>query len=401
VSSPFLALRVRNFRLYFFGQITSNIGTWFQSITQAMLIMELTGSGKALGVLSALQFTPMLILGMYGGVMADRLKPRTLLSITAALAAVFALTLAVVTAMQAITVWWVWSLAFCLGCVQAFDRPMAQAFLYEMVGPDQLTSAVALNSITQSCARMIGPALGGLAYAAFGSAVCFTINGLSFFFVIASLLFMRNSELWQRAKERHSAVTQLREGLRYVWQNPNLCTPLIANALIGCLAFNFMILLAAMTRFVYQGDANALGMAHGLNAVGAVLGSLLIARIRTPTRKHLTIACFTMAFAIAVYAAVPTLILFLIWAPFFGFCIGAYQTTMQTSVQRATEPRMMGRVASLLTLGHMGTTPIGGLLIGWLIDVWSPRAAMALGAIASLTGGAIVWAAQRRTLTSS
>ena len=137
-------------------------------------------------------------------------------------------------------------------------------------------------------------------------------------------------------------------------------------------------------------------MAHALNAVGAVLGSLLIARIRLPTRKHLTIACFTMAIAIAINAAAPTLMLFLVWAPCFGFCIGAYQTTMQASVQRATDPAMMGRVASLLTLGLMGTTPIGGLIIGWMIDAWSPRAAMSLGAIASLVGGLIVWAAQRK-----
>lgn len=130
MSSPFFALQVRNFRLYFLGQITSNIGTWFQSIAQAMLVMELTDSGKALGVLSAVQFTPMLLFSMYGGVLADRLKPRVLLSITAALAALFALTLASVTALHVINVWWVWSLAFCLGCVQAFDRPMAQAFLY-------------------------------------------------------------------------------------------------------------------------------------------------------------------------------------------------------------------------------------------------------------------------------
>lgn len=396
MSSPFLALQTRNFRLYFFGQITSNIGTWFQSIAQAMLIMELTDSGKALGILAALQFTPILLLGLHGGIMADRLRPRLLLSITAAVAAVLALLLATVTALHIVNEWWVWSLAFCLGCVQAFDRPMAQAFLYEMVGPDQLSSAVALNSITQSSARMIGPALGGAAYAVLGSAACFTVNGLSFLFVIASLLLMRSSELWSRAKVHHDVLTQLREGLRYVWDNPNLRTPLIANALIGCLAFNFMILIAAMTRFVFKGDASALGMAHALNAVGAVLGSLLIARIRIPTRKHLTIACFTMAIAIAINAAAPSLTLFLVWAPCFGFCIGAYQTTMQASVQRATDPAMMGRVASLLTLGLMGTTPIGGLIVGWMIDAWSPRAAMALGAIASFIGGSIVWAAHRK-----
>jgi predicted MFS family arabinose efflux permease len=390
VSSPFNALRVRNFRLYFIGQITSNIGTWFQTIAQAMLVLELTDSGKALGILTALQFTPMLLLGMYGGVMADRLKPRVLLTVTAVIASLLAFTLAIVSALDAITIWWVWSMAFALGCVQAFDRPMSQAFLYEMVGPDDLPNAVALNSITQSSARMIGPALGGMVYALFGSAVCFTVTGLTFFCVITAIAAMRGSELWHRVTEHHDVLTQLREGLRYAWRNPSLRTPLIANALIGCFAFNFMILLAAMTQFVFKADATALGWAHALNAVGAVMGSLLIATIRKPTRKHLAIACFVMTIAIGINAASPTLAFFLIWAPIFGFSIGAYQTTIQSSVQGATEPRMMGRVASLITLGLMGTTPIGGLIIGWMIDAWSARVAMATGAVACFIGGIIV-----------
>lgn len=395
MSSPFRALRVRNFRLYFIGQITSNIGTWFQTIAQAMLVLELTDSGQALGILTALQFTPMLLLGMYGGVLADRLKPRVLLTITAASASLLALTLATVSMLDALTIWWVWGMAFTLGCIQAFDRPMAQAFLYEMVGPDYLPNAVALNSITQSSARMIGPALGGMVYALYGPAVCFTVSGLTFFCVIAAIAWMRGSELWQRITEHRNAIAQLREGLRYAWHHPELRAPLIANALIGCFAFNFMILLAAMTKFVFQADATALGWAHALNAVGAVLGSLLIATLRKLTRTHLVWVCVAMTVAIGINAASPTLAFFLIWAPVFGFSIGAYQTTIQSSVQSATDPKMMGRVASLLTLGLMGTTPIGGLIIGWLIDAASPRVAMAVGAAACLVGGAIVWASLR------
>ncbi|MFI5305780.1 MAG: MFS transporter [Polyangiales bacterium] len=387
MSSPFAALRVRNFRLYFVGQIISNVGTWFQSIAQALLVIELTGSGKALGIVTALQFLPMLLLGVHGGVMADRVKPRTLLLTTAGLAALLATILALVTALHVVTIWWVWGLALCLGCVQAFDRPTSQAFLYEMVGPEDLSQAVGLYSITQSSARMVGPALGGAAYALFGSAPCFAINGASFLFVIVALVMMRTGELWPRQGEQRDAGEQVREGLRYAWHDPQLRGPLLANLLIGCLAFNFMILIAAMTKMVFHANAAALGSAHALNAVGAVIGGLLFAMLRKPSRLHLAMTCFAMAVTILVNALAPSLTFFLLWAPIFGLSVGAYQTTLQSSVQRATPPAMMGRISGLLTLGSVGTTPIGAMIVGWLIDTWSARAGMGLGALACLVGG--------------
>lgn len=396
--SPFTALRVRNFRLHFAGQIVSNVGTWFQSIAQALLVIDLTGSGKALGTVAALQFTPMLLLGMYGGVLADRVKPRQLLAITASLAALLATTLAVVTATGHVSVWWVWALAFGLGCVQAFDRPTSQAFLYEMVGPDDLPKAVGLYSITQSSARMIGPALGGAAYAWLGSAACFAINGASFLFVVLALLLMRPAELWPRKieVEARAAREQVREGVRYAWQNPELRAPLLANVLIGCLAFNFMTSITAMIKLVFHAGAGELGTAHALNAVGSVIGSLVLASVARPTRAHLAITCFALALTILINALAPGLTLFLLWAPIFGFSVGAYQTTLQASVQRATAPGMMGRVSSLLVLGSVGTTPIGSLIVGWLIDAWSARAAMGLGAVACVIGGALLVRSHRR-----
>lgn len=394
-SSPFAALRVRNFRLHFAGQVVSNVGTWFQSIAQALLVIELTGSGKALGAVTALYFTPMLLLGVHAGVVADRVKPRTLLITTASLAALLAATLAVVTAAERVDIWWVWGLALGLGCVQAFDRPTSQAFLYELVGTEDLPKAVGLYSITQSSARMIGPALGGAAYTLFGGAACFAINAVSFLLVIAALLLMREGELVPRRIEQRDAGAQVREGLRYAWQQPELRGSLLANLLIGCLAFNFMTVITAMIQFVFHGDARALGAAHALNAVGAVIGSLMLATIRKPSRLHLGITCLAMATTILVSALAPSLTLFLIWAPIFGFSIGAYQTTLQASVQRATAPAMMGRVSSLLVLGSVGTTPIGSVIVGWLIDAWSARAAMALGAGACLVGGLMLLLSRR------
>ena len=395
MTSPLLALRVRNFRLYFVGQVISNVGTWFQSIAQTLLVMELTGSGKALGILSAVQFTPLLLLVMHGGVVADRVKPRRMLVTTAALATLIATTLAVVTALHSVSIHWVWGLALAMGCVQAFDQPTSQAFLYEMVGPADLSKAIGLHSITHSAARMVGPALGGAAYAAFGSTACFAINATSYLFVVAALLMVRPEQLWPRQQKGGGRQDQVREGLRYAWQTPELRTPLLANVLIGCLAFNFMVLIAAMTRFVFHADAEALGMAHALNAVGAVAGSLILARIVRPSSSHVAATCFAMAVTILVNALAPSLTLFLLWAPIFGFSVGAYQTTLQASVQSATEPSMMGRVSSLLTLGTVGTTPIGGLLIGVVIDAWSPRVAMAIGAVACLlAGGMLLWSAR-------
>jgi MFS family permease len=337
-----------------------------------------------------------LLFGVHSGVMADRVPLHGMLITTAGLSALIAIAFSVVTALDAVNIWVVWGLALALGCVQAFDRPASQAFLYELVGPADLPKAVGLYSITQSSARMLGPALGGAAYAAFGSGVCFLINGVSFLCVMAALAMMRPAELFSRKTERRNAGEQVRQGLRYAWQNPELRAPLLANLLIGCLAFNFMVLIAAMISFVFRADAAALGLAHALNAAGAVIGSLMLARIARPTTGHLAATCFAMALTILVNALAPNLLFFLLWAPIFGFSIGAYQTTLQSSVQRATEPSMLGRVSALLTLGTVGTTPIGSMIVGFLIDAWSPRAGMALGALACLLGGALLLTVGRR-----
>ena len=390
MNHPFGVLRVRNFRLYFSGQVLSNVGTWFQSLTQALLVVELTGSAKSLGLVTALQFAPMLLLGPYAGVIADRRPPRTLLLVTAGTAALLAATLALVTALGHITVAWVYVLSFLLGCVQAFDRPTAQTFLYEMVGPEQLPKAIGLYSITQSSARMVGPALAGLAYGALGSAACFAINGLSFLCVTAALVLMRTDQLWPRSAEpdRAPPLEQIRQGVRYVLGNPELRAPLFLSLLIGCLALNFMTTVTTMVRLDLHGDASAVGAAHGLNAGGAVLGGLLIASLaRAPSSALLASTCFAMALTVYVNALAPTLSFFLIWAPVFGFSVGAYHSAVLASVQRATAPAMLGRVSGLYALTSVGVMPIASLLAGSMVDLWSTRAAMALGATACLVGG--------------
>jgi predicted MFS family arabinose efflux permease len=297
-------------------------------------------------------------------------------------------------------VFWIYAVALALGYVQVLDRPAGQAFQYELVGPEDLPQAVGLHSTTMSSARLLGPALAGAAYSLIGSAACFAINGVSFLCVIFALLAMRAAELHPRIRDAKPARGQVVEGVRYAWQHPDLRALLAVNALIGCLAFNFMTTITAMVRFEFHADANALGAAHALNAAGAVLGSLAIAALQRPlTRSALALLCATLGFTILVNALTPGLWWFLLWAPFFGFSVGAYQTAVTTAVQRAAEPGMLGRVSSLLVLGSVGTTPIGSLIVGWLIDAWSARAAMGLGALACGLGAVMLAAAQpiRRT----
>jgi MFS family permease len=388
---PLGVFRVRNFRLYFAGQLVSSIGTWFQSLAQALLVVDLTGSGKALGLVTALQFCPVLLLAPYGGMLADRMRPRALLMTTARIAALLAIAAAAVAALDRITVPLICALALALGCLQAIDRPTSQAFLYELVGPEELTKAAGVHSITHSAGRMAGPALGGTAYMLFGSAVCFAINGASFLFVMLSLLLIRSDQLWPRQAGASEHGAQLRDGLRYALQRPELRTPLLVNGLIGCLAFNFMTTITAMVRFEFAGGAAALGAAHALNAAGAILGSLLVTSLsRPPSRALLATACAAMAFAIFVNALAPSLLWFLLWAPVFGFAIGAYQTSLLASVQRATEPAMLGRISGLLVFGSIGAIPVASLIGGWIIDAWSVRAAMALGGFGCLLGALVL-----------
>jgi predicted MFS family arabinose efflux permease len=285
----------------------------------------------------------------------------------------------------------VYGLALLLGCVQALDRPTAQAFLYELVGPEDLHKAASLHSITQSAARMVGPALGGTAYAVLGSAACFAINGVSFLCVILALALMHADQLFPRRSDSSVTEAGAMHGVRYVLRNPELRTPLLVSVLIGCCAFNFMITITSMVRFELHGGATAVGTAHALNAVGAVLGSLLIGSLaRAPSLAVLASTCCGMALTIAVNALSPSLLVFMIWAPIFGFSVGAYQTALLTSVQRATEPAMLGRVSGLLALATVGVIPIASLIAGFLIDTVSTRAAMGLGAAACLLGALVL-----------
>ncbi|HEU4398877.1 MAG TPA: MFS transporter, partial [Actinomycetota bacterium] len=282
----FRSLRVRNYRLFFFGQLVSLTGTWMQQVGQDWLVLRLTNQPLPLGITLALQFAPILVLGAWAGVVADRLDKRRLLLATQIAMASLALVLGVLTATGAIRLWMVYVLALLLGCATAFDMPTRQAFVSEMVGPDGVTNAVGLNSAVFNSARVVGPAVAGLLIAAVGIAPAFLINAVSYLAVIGGLLAMDPARL-HRLPQVDRAKGQIRAGLRYVWANPVLRSTIALVAVVGAFGLNYRVALPLLARFTFGGDASAYGALASIMAAGAVVGALAAARRGRPSRALL------------------------------------------------------------------------------------------------------------------
>jgi MFS family permease len=381
---PASAMSVPNVRRFLVGQGISNIGTFFQVVAQALLVLDLTDSGFALGAAIGIQFLPLLLFGPLAGVVIDWLRIPRLLTITAALAGLEALALGLLTTTGHINVAWILCLSFVLGIVQVGDRAGAQVFLAELVPREQLPSAVGLSSVAQSVGRLGGPALAAGLYAWRGAAICFYANAASYIAVIISLALVRRRDLLPRLPQPRQQG-QLRDGLRFAWGSPLLRNVLLANALIGMLTFNFPAFYSSLVRLTLHADASWFGVAESLNAITAVGGGFLLARrLREPRLKLFAVACALLGVSLLWSAGSPTLLLFLVGMPFFGLVVVIYQTVAQSLVQQHTPLDKQGRIMSLFMLGTMGTTPVGGLLTGWITDAVSPRAAIALGGIAPM-----------------
>ncbi|MFI9152943.1 MFS transporter [Streptomyces sp. NPDC053367] len=388
-SSMFSSLRIRNYRLFFLGQAVSNIGTWMQRIAQDWLVLSLTGSATAVGVTTALQFLPMLLLGLYGGVLVDRLPKRPTLLVTQAAMALTALALAALTITGQVQVWHVYVAALAVGLATVVDNPARQSFVTEMVGPEQLQNAVSLNSANFQSARLIGPAVAGLMITGVGTGWAFLFNGLSFVAPIAGLLLMRAREL--HAVERAPrGKGQLREGLRYVSGRPELIWPIVLVGFVGTFAFNFPVYLSAFVDDVFHAGAGTYSLFNTLMAVGSVAGALLAARRGTARLRVVSTAALLFGLIEVVAAGAPTLWMFaalMIPLGLFGMTINV---TANTSLQMATDPVMRGRVMSLYMMVFLGGTPIGAPLAGWITDAYGPRAGLAAGgAVAALAAGVI------------
>jgi MFS family permease len=376
----FSSLKVRNYRLFATGAVISNTGTWMARIAQDWLVLSLTGSSFAVGITTALQFLPMLLFGLYGGVIADRYPKRKILLFTQASMGLLGLVLAALTLSGWVHVWHVYAIAFLLGVVTVVDNPTRQAFVVEMVGPADVRNAVSLNSANFQSARLIGPAVAGALITAVGSGWAFLFNGLSFFAPLAGLLLMRTSELHAIARAPR-ARGQLREGLRYVRVHPELIWPIVLVGFIGTFGFNFPIWLTAYAHRVFHGDAGMYGLFNTLLAAGSVVGALLAAR-RATTRLRLLV-CAALGFGLLEIAAalVPSYGVFVVLLPLIGVFSLTFNTTANSSVQLATDPVMRGRVMSLFMMVFVGGTPIGGPVFGWLTDTFGPRLSFLFGGL--------------------
>ncbi|MER6268411.1 MFS transporter [Streptomyces sp900105755] len=377
-SSMFSSLKVRNYRLFFAGQVVSNIGTWMQRIAQDWLVLSLTGSATAVGVTTALQFLPMLLFGLYGGVLVDRLNKRRALLVTQTSMALTGVALALLTLSGHVQVWHVYLAAFAVGLATVVDNPARQSFVSEMVGPDQLQNAVSLNSANFQSARLVGPAVAGLMITGVGTGWAFLFNGLSFVAPLVGLLLMRGRDL-HVVRRAPKGKGQLREGLRYVAGRPDLTWTIILIGFVGTFGFNFPVYLSAFADDVFHAGAGSYSLFNTLMAVGSLAGALLAARRGTAKLRVMLAAAVAFGGLELVAATAPSLWLFsLLMVPIgmFGMTVNV---TANTTVQMGTDPAMRGRVMALYMMVFMGGSPIGAPIAGWITDTYGVRAGLAVG----------------------
>ena len=399
----FRALSVRNYRLYWFGQLISQTGSWMQTTAQSWLVLQLTQSPFALGVVTALQFLPIMLLSLLGGAIGDRLPKHRLIIFTQIAALVQAVIFAALVGTGAIQLWHVYILAAAQGIITAIDNPVRQAFAVELVGRDHLVNAVALNSMLFNGARIIGPALAGLIIAGAGStlrgiALVLFINAVTFVAVLCSLFMMNRAEFHAAPPRRSGRMgSDLLEGLLYVWRTPAVLLIMIVVAAIGTFGYNFSVVLPLLSGFVLHTDAAGFGGLSAFLGAGSLVGALVTAYAGKVTMRRLIVgsACFGILLgAVAIstsYALSGALLVAL------GFAGILFSTSANTLLQLTTPDALRGRVMGLYMLLFAGSTPIGGLLIGTLSNIIGVSETLLLCAALCLlgVGGALVY--RRRT----
>ncbi|MGC4935071.1 MFS transporter [Gordonia sp. DT30] len=391
----FSSLRIHNYRLYFGGQALSLVGTWMQATAQAWLVLTLSDSAAVLGLIVALQALPVLFFGPYAGVIADRVDRRRLMVVLQSVMGALAAVLAVLTLGGWVQVWQVGVLAVLLGLNNAFENPARQAFIHQIVGESRIRNAVTLNSVMVNAARAVGPGVAGLVLAAVGSGWCFAINAASFVAVVASLLAMRTAEISVEVPVKRGKG-QLREGLRYVAGRRLLWVPLVMMALVGTLAYEFQVSLPAAAKDVFDGGPQAFGFMTSAMGAGAVVGGLLVAARGTTGLRTLILAAVGFGITIAVTAFVPHLWMAILALFFVGWLSVSFLSTGNATLQLNCEPQMRGRVMALWSVAFMGSTPIGGPIIGWISESAGPRTGLAVGAAACFVAAGIGLAVHRR-----
>ncbi|TAK38468.1 MAG: MFS transporter [Lysobacteraceae bacterium] len=399
--STFSSLRTRNFRIWSLGALVSNIGTWMQRIGQDWLVLTVLTdhSATAVGTVMALQFGPPLLLLPLTGYAADHFDRRKLLLWTQGAAGLLALGLGLVTLLGVVQLWQVYGFALLLGCVTAFDAPARQAFVSDLVEDDQLANAVALNSTSFNAARMVGPAVAGALIAAVGEGWLFVINAGSYAAVLVSIWCLRASELHPHERPERTPGS-LMAGFRYVGQRPDLMAVLVMLALMGTFGFNFAIFISTMSVTVFDGDARQFGILTSAMALGTMGGALLSAHRPMPGMVLMAASAAAFGIATALAAVMPSPWLFAAMLVLVGLGALTFMTGSNSMMQLTTERAMRGRVLALRIAVVMGGTPLGAPLIGWIVDRFGARVAMAVGALSGLAaaGVAIAYLVRHRAL---
>jgi MFS family permease len=380
------SLRHRNYRLFFFGQLVSVMGTWMQTVAQSFLVLDLTHSGTDLGLATAARFVPVLLFGPAGGLFADRRNKRRVLYVTQALQGLLAAVFAVLTGTHEIHMWSVYLLALALGVVTVFDNPARQSFISEMVPREDLQNAVTLNSVSMNLARVFGAAVGGILVDVLGVALCFACNAVSFVAVLVSLAAM-NAALLFPAKPVKRMPGQIRAGVRYVRDTPLLLVPLLMILVVGTLAWEFNVTLPLMASDVFGGGAGTYGLMAAVMGAGAVVGGLVSASRARLRARSLCVAAIGWGIAITVAALAPNLPLELVALLFVGYGSITFNSYAKTTLQLAAEPAMRGRVMALWFLAWQGSTPIGGPLVGWIAQEAGARWSLLVGGVPTIACG--------------
>jgi MFS family permease len=370
--------------------VISNTGSWMQRVAQDWLVLNLThGSGAALGITTGLQFLPLLLFSLWGGMVADRYSKRLILMITQALMGGLALILGLLALTGKVQIWHVYALAFGLGMVTVVDNPTRQSFAAEMVGRGGMPNAIALNSAVFNLARIAGPAVAGLVISAAGVPVAFLVNAASYGAVLISLKLMRPDEL--HAVERlPRAKGQLREGLTYVRQRPTLWMPMVLIFFVSTFGMNFQVTNALMARQVFHTGAGAFGFASAVFAAGALGGALLAARRGRPTMSLLLVTSFAFSLLEIVTALMPDFWSYLVLLVPTGLMLLTFTTAANSATQLGTAADMRGRVMGLYMLVFLGGTPLGSPLAGWIAEVFGPRMSMITGGLIAVVATTVI-----------
>jgi MFS family permease len=396
----FLSLRTRNFRLYFIGQIISNSGNWLTNVALTLLILHLTNSGSAVGLLAACQYGPILFLTVWGGAIADRSDKHKLLFVTQSLEMIESFALAALAFSHHPPTAALYCVAAIGGVILAFDNPLRRSFVSEMVPKEDLSNAVALYSAIVNVTRAIGPALAGILVVSVGYGWCFMVDALSYIAVLTSLWMMRPEELHRRPVAQ-KVKGEVRAGLHYVRSTPSLFIPFIMLTIIGTLAYNFPVTLPLFVTRSLHGSVGSYTLIYSIFGFGALVSALIIASRNLVTIRYTIIGAFILGFLMLLLSIVPSVAIALPIAFFTGMASILYMNSTTASVQLEAQESLRGRVLALQAVLFIGTTPIGSPLLGWLADQVGARLPIVIGGIACLVAGAFGYIATKKLAKSS